>query len=120
MKIPLTYKFNYLQGDRTEYMQRSIELEPIDQYVIIELEYDPKLFSHPTLDNYWKERTVWEVSGGDKPKQPDTPSPICLTPEGVKEVRKLINEALHKQHPYAENQEEDWDDEKDEVNKDEW
>jgi len=103
MKIPLTFRWSYLQGDRAEYMQRSVELEPVDVWVAVELEADPKFFHNQEASDYAQAMRVYEVSGGDRPKF-STPEKIMLTPSGVAEARKLVNEALAPlQHPYAQN-----------------
>ena len=94
MKIPLSFRWSYLQGDKTEYQQRSVELEPMDLFVVVELDAKSTYFSHPEIIKYWEERKVAELTGGKIPKEPETPSPIVLTVEGLKEARRLVNEAL--------------------------
>ena len=113
MKIPLSFKWSYLQGDKTEYQQRSVELTPKDLEVVIWLEADPKYFHHEEIKKYWEDLKVAELTGGKVPKKPETPSPVVLTVEGLKEARRFVNEALAEQHPYKESHDEDvdWDNE---------
>ena len=94
MKIPLSFKWSYLQGDKTEYQQRSVELEPMDLEVVIWLEAEPKYFHHDEITKYWEALKVAELTNDKAPKEPETPSPIVLTVEGLKEARRLVNEAL--------------------------
>lgn len=109
MKIPLSFRWSYLQGDRTEYQQRSVELEPMDLFVVVELDATPTYFSHLEIIKYWEKIKVAELTGGNTPKE--TPSPIFLTLEGVKEARRLVNEALRDEYPenHQEETSSDWD-----------
>ena len=84
MKIPLTFKWTSLQGDTTQFLQKSIELEPIDLCVVIELEVTPEYFFHSKeIKKYNENKTIAEVTGGDRVKKVDALSPIMLTPAGV-------------------------------------
>ena len=115
MKIPIMLQWTYLQGDKTEFQQRSIELKPIDVAIVVELEENPKYFFNKEIRKYWADKIVADLSDGKMPSRIPTPLPILLTPEGVAEVRRIVNEALYEQHPFAE-QEEDtkaWEDEED-------
>ena len=94
MKIPLSFKWSYLQGDITQFLQRSVELEPLDLFLVVELDADPKYFRHNEIKKYWEEVKVAELTGGKVPKELLIPSPILLTLEGIKEARRLVNEAL--------------------------
>ena len=109
MKIPLSFKWSYLQGDKTEYQQRSVELTPKDLEVVIWLEADPKYFHHEEIKKYWEDLKVAELTGGKVPKELLIPSPILLTLEGIKEARRLVNEALAT-YPSPESQQDAEDD----------
>ena len=115
MKIPIKLSWTYLQGDKTEYQQRSVELEPIDVSIVVELDANPKYFANKEVHKYWEDKIVADLADGKAPTRITTPSPSLLTPEGAAEVRRIVNEALYEQHPFAE-QEEDtkaWEDEED-------
>lgn len=92
-KIPLTFKWTYLQGDREQFMQRSIELEPVELFVAVELEANPKYFNNQEINKYWADVKVAKVTGGRLPKFVN-PVKLMLTPEGVAEARRLVNEAF--------------------------
>ena len=113
MKIPLTFKLNYMQADKTEYLQRSVELEPLDQHVVIELEVDPKYVANVEYVEWWEAKKVYDITGEGKPKKFDPPSPVLLTPLGVAKVREMINEVFDVR------QSEDYNDD-DEVSDDDW
>ena len=115
MKIPITLKWTYLQGDKTEFQQRSIELEPIDVAIIVELDANPKYFFNKEIHKYWEDKIVADLADGKAPTRITTPSPILLTPEGAAEVRRVVNEALHSRcYPFADQEyTKDWEDEED-------
>ena len=114
MKIPIELKWTYLQGDKTEYQQRSVELEPIDVSIVVELDANPKYFYNKEVHKYWEDKIVADLSDGKMPTRISTPSPIMLTPEGAAEVRRIVNSALYKQHPFAEQEDtKAWEDEED-------
>ncbi|MHA2276832.1 MAG: hypothetical protein ACXAC2_13750 [Candidatus Kariarchaeaceae archaeon] len=104
--VPITCKVSYIQGDATEYMQRSVELEPQDLQVVIQLPLKKKYFADPRVHDYWASVTVAETTG-DKVVPFETPSPIILTVKGLAETRRLVNEAFSNAHPYSKNYEED-------------
>jgi len=110
MKIPLSFKWSYLQGDITQFLQRSVELEPMDLCLVIELDVIPEYFFHSVeINKYWEEKKVAELMGGNKPEKLDVLSPIMLTLGGVKEARRLVNEALAT-YPSPESQQDAEDD----------
>jgi len=107
--IPITFKVVQMQADQTEYLQRSVELEPLDLHIVVELEPKKEYFADPKIIKYWADIKVAEVTGGDLPVL-ETPSPIILTPAGMAEVRRLVNDAFRDTHPQAENTSDNWDD----------
>ena len=109
--VPITFKVHNMQADGSEYMQRSVELEPMDLHVVIELPLKKKYFAKE-FHSYWEKVKVAEVTGDDLPVL-ETPSPISLTPAGMAEARRLVNEAFRPSHTYTGNDEE-------EVNPKDW
>ena len=114
-KIPIEFKVLYMQADNNQYMQRSVELDPIGLFLVIELEPDKDYFYNPEIVKYWEEKKVAEVINSKLPKL-EIPEQIKLTPKGVAKVRELINEAFEVKHPYAENNFED----EEEVEPEDW
>ena len=113
MKIPITFKWIHAQADSSEFKQRSVELEPVDLFLVVELEPDKDYFYNPEIVKYWEEKKVAEVTGGKLPELV-IPKQIKLTPKGIAKVRELINEAFVDKHPYAKDNFEEnsntWDD----------
>ena len=107
MKIPITLQWTYLQGDKTEFQQRSIELKPIDVAIVVELEENPKYFFNKEIRKYWADKIVADLSDGKMPSRIPTPLPILLTPEGAAEVRRVVNETLKDTHSHTENNQDD-------------
>ena len=104
--VPITFKVHNMQADGSEYMQRSVELEPMDLHVVIELPLKKKYFTDPRIMKYWEEVKVAEVTGGNLPVFL-TPSPIILTPAGLAEARRLVNDAFRPSHSYTGNDEDE-------------
>jgi len=102
MNIPLTFRWTYAQADTTEYLQRSVELEPMDLFIVIELPLDVDLYYNPEIKQYWEDMKLFEIGMGERPKL-ETPKHIWLTPKGVAEARRLINLAFVVEHPYKTN-----------------
>ena len=114
-KIPIEFQITHMQADSSEFKQRSVELEPIDLFLVVELEPDKDYFYNPEIVKYWEEKKVAEVTGGKLPELV-IPKQIKLTPKGVAKIRELINEAFEVRHPYAENNFED----EEEVEPEDW
>lgn len=117
MKIPITLKLTNLQADLSEYLQRSLEFEPVDVSMVVEMDAKASWFHNEEIQKYWKEKTIAETTGGDVVKKPDTPSPVLLTLEGVKELRRIITETFKTElsHPYSKNVEDDENEDFDET-----